>query len=213
MQKSKNSNKQKSKNNQEVFLTKDQVRNMFRSKESSKMKFTDTSLTLIPGAGVTSNTLACNMPPIGTGINSTAGGLINIHGFELRYSIVNTATALPLGVRITVNQTIGDSIPAQGDVLQNVSTAQLALTSALSYSNQGKTVKTLRDIHIDTDPNWNASMQGSLLSIKPAVHKTIYSATDASWSTGLPYVHMWFAQNAASGLSITWYFRLWFTDA
>jgi hypothetical protein len=213
MQKSKNSNKQKSRKNQEIFLTKEQVRNMFKSKETTKMKFTDTSLILIPGSGVINNTLACNMPPIGTGINSTAGGLINIHSFELRYFIVNSATALPMGVRITVNQTIGNSVPVQGDVLQNVSSYPLALTSALSYSNQGKTVKTLRDVHIDTSPSWNASQQGSLLSIKPAVSKTIYSATDGTWSTGLPYVHMWFSVNAVSGLSIAYYFRMWFTDA
>jgi len=202
----------KNSNKNEVLITKEQVRNMFKTLARKEKKYVDTVFTVTPGAGVTYAGLVFTMPAMGNNINTTASENIEILGFDCRFSVINTLTAIPIDLRLTINQQVGENTPTQVDILENPSTGPIAVVSPLAYQNQGKTVKTIWDHYVETDPNWKAVQHGCFLGIKPSIRNCRFSVANGVWTNGLPFFNFWFRQNAAAGIVITAYARMWFQD-
>jgi len=188
------------------------LKSMKRLSNKREMHYIDTFYTYSNVTGTNVNQVGMTLPASGTsGLSGCISGRLTFHSFEVRIVTLNLAVATPVAVRLIMFQQIGDSVAATGDVLENVSSGAAAVTSAICFKNRNTTVKHLCDIHLDTDPNWNASVT-TVRKITPKIKDTKYSAIDATWSTGQPVMQIANTNVGTGLLNVIVYVRINFLD-
>jgi hypothetical protein len=167
-------------------VTKQQVRQMLKSKVENLVKYVDTTAFYSPS--ILNNPIAWTMPTTGTGASNMAGTSINIKELLLRMFMTfpnSSGTMYGYTCRFIIVQAISDDTVSIGDVLENSSTSQNAIVSPYSYELHNRMFRVLHDRTFYLSPSVTTYHES--VSIKPKVPMARYNATGSYWGNGQIY--------------------------
>jgi hypothetical protein len=213
----KNKNNNRSKQNRNKPITKQQVRSMIKADKQALIKYTDTIITVTTLSS--SNTYTnIGMPTVGNGQNNRQANTIEIDHFDIRLTegfddVVTTSADIGFD-RFILFQNIGEGlINAPADLLDQTTTSLNLINSPISYSNNNNLFHILWDVTQKVD-TFNPTCVINRKS-RPSLRKLRYNAIDSVWSTGVPClaIHRW--SGGLTGGSV-WtaqvIVRMWFYD-
>jgi hypothetical protein len=219
MKNNKNNNK-KNQNKNNKLVTKLDLRNALRQSQMQVMKYVDT-LGSLTGDSLT--TININFPVLGATQNASIGEKFRIHKIECNLEITanSISSTNPAQIRFIVAQSliplVVNTTLSLGTLLQDASTATIAMRSAVDYESKGTVFSLLHDEFMTLGP-YKACSMVKHYSWKPKIAMITYTASTTTYNKGYVTIALIIDNVAGANWNVgttfynlaTW--RLWFTD-